>query len=90
MPTEAGLFVTWMLALALFYRCIYTILGGYITARLAPNLPMQHALILGAVGVVAATAGTIAAWNMSSHWYPISLIITAVPCTWLGGKIRTM
>jgi hypothetical protein len=34
--------------LALVYRTVYGILGGYVTARLAPRAPMRHALILGA------------------------------------------
>src|SRR2546426_8439438 len=35
------------------YRILYTILGGYITARLAPHAPVRHAMILGLVGLVA-------------------------------------
>ena len=42
-PITEGLFVTWMLALALFYRCAYTVLSGYVTAKLAPQNPMVGA-----------------------------------------------
>src|SRR5882672_7734870 len=38
--------------LALSYRIVYTILGAYITAKLAPQNPMRHALVLGVVGTV--------------------------------------
>jgi di/tricarboxylate transporter len=79
----------WMLMLALIYRCIYAVAGGYITATLAPNKPMLHAIILGVIGIVASAFGAIAAWNLSAHWYPIALVITALPCTWLGGKLKT-
>ena len=24
------------------------------------------------------------------HWYPVALIVTAIPCAWLGGKLRVM
>ena len=34
-------------ALALSYRILYTILGGYITARLAPRRPMRHVMVVG-------------------------------------------
>ena len=88
-PPEQGLFVPWMLMLALIYRCIYAVAGGYITATLAPNKPMLHAIILGVIGIVASAFGAIAAWNLSAHWYPIALVITALPCTWLGGKLKT-
>jgi uncharacterized membrane protein len=86
-PPSEGLFITWMLVLALVYRCIYTIAGGYVTAKLAPQNPMKHVYILGGIGTVAAIAGVIVGWNLSQHWYPISLVITAIPCCWLGGKL---
>ena len=46
--------------LALSYRIIYTILGSYIAARLAPSSPMLHAWVLGVIGFVIGTAGAIA------------------------------
>src|SRR2546428_5275742 len=47
-PMAGALYV-----MATAYRIVYTILGGYITARLAPDAPVRHALILGLVGLVA-------------------------------------
>lgn len=78
------------LAVATAYRMVYSIFGGYVVARLAPNRPMLHAIISGAIGVVASTAGAIATWNrnLGPHWYPIALVVTALPCAWLGGKLR--
>ena len=87
-PIGQGLFITWMLILAFIYRSVYTVLGGYITAKLAPDRPMRHAIILGIVGIVAGSIGVVAGWNMSAHWYPIALVIGALPCTWFGGKLR--
>jgi len=49
--------------------------GGYVTAALAPNNPMRH-------------VGVFVAWHLSRHWYPIALVVTALPCTWLGGKLK--
>ncbi len=88
-PPGTGLFTPWMLMLALVYRCAYTVAGGYVTATLAPDRPMRHAIILGIIGIIAATLGAAAGWNLSQHWYPIALIITGLPCTWLGGKLET-
>lgn len=78
------------LAVATAYRIVYGILGAYIVARLAPNRPMGHALLSGAMGVIASTAGAIATWNrnLGPHWYPLALVVTALPCAWVGGKIR--
>ena len=79
------------LLIATAYRVIYGILGGYITARLAPYQPMLHALWGGVIGLVLGIIGAVATWNrrptFGPHWYPIALIITALPCAWAGGKL---
>jgi len=83
-PMSDGLF-----AWATAYRVAFTVLGGYVTARLAPARPMTHVLILGVVGLLAATAGAVATWNLGPEfgpkWYPVLLIVTAPPCVWIGG-----
>jgi len=85
-PMSNALFV-----LATAYRAIYTVAGGYITARLASNKPMGHVLTLGVIGLLAAVAGTVATWNKGPEfgpkWYPLALVVLAIPCVWLGGKL---
>lgn len=77
-------------ALALAYRCVFTVLGGYVCARLAPSLPLRHAFILGAIGTAVGTLAVVATWNMGlgPRWYPIALAVTGLPLTWLGGFLR--
>ena len=74
-----------LLAVATAYRTLYTILGGWLTARLAPAKPMAHAIWLGGLGMLVGTAGVVAFWSYGHHWYPIALVVEAIPCTWLGG-----
>ena len=78
--------------LALSYRIVIGIAGAWLTASLAPGKPMKHAMILGCVGVVLALAGVIATWNMGlgPRWYPISLVVFAIPQSWAGGRICEM
>lgn len=78
------------LALATTYRTIYGIIGSYVVARLAPNRPMLHALIGGAIGLVISIVGAAVTWNkdMGPHWYPVALAVLALPTAWVGGKIR--
>src|SRR5258705_5666487 len=45
------------LLLATIYRTIYLVLATYITARLAPERPMAHALLAGAIALVVSTIG---------------------------------
>ena len=76
--------------LATVYRTVYAVVGSYITARLAPNRPMGHALLGGCIGLVLAIVGAVVTWNkdLGPHWYPLALIVTALPCAWAGGKLR--
>ncbi len=72
--------------LALSYRLVYAVVGCYIAALLAPRNPMAHALALGSIGIVLSLAGAIVSikMDMGPAWYPIALVITALPCAWLG------
>lgn len=81
-----------LLAIAAAYRVLYGIAASYLTAYLAPYRPIAHAMIGGAFGFVASLAGAIATWNAGPaygpHWYPVALVILALPQSWLGGWLR--
>jgi len=78
--------------LATSYRIVISIGGAWLTARLAPHKPMKHALILGYVGAVLGLVGVVATWNLGlgPRWYPIALVVLAIPQCWVGGKIHEM
>jgi hypothetical protein len=78
--------------LATSYRIVISVVGAWLTARLAPTRPMKHALILGCVGVVLGLVGLVATWNLGlgPRWYPIALVVLAVPQCWAGGRIYEM
>src|ERR1044072_4276117 len=46
--------------LALSYRLVCTVLGGSITAKLAPRAPMTHVWVLAIIGLVMGTGGAVA------------------------------
>lgn len=81
-----------LFGLALAYRVAFSIFGCYLTARLAPNRPMFHSLMLGAVGTILSIAGAAAAWNkvpeLGPKWYLVALVFTAIPCALIGGWLR--
>lgn len=88
---ENGFNVLWMNELALFYRVLFTILGGYVTARLAPNRPLRHVIFLGIIGTVIAIIGNVAISMIPKTskvlplWFSIATILIAFPPAWLGG-----
>jgi len=84
-PMSGGLF-----GLATAYRIGYTILGGYVIARTAPYSPVRHAVIGGIIGILPGIGGVavnIARPELGPLWYPIAILITGLPCTWLGGRL---
>ena len=96
-----GVFPPWgepmsdtLFLLATAYRIGYGVAGGYVAARLAPDRPMQHALVYGAIGLVVSIVGAMATWNagpaFGPRWYPLALVATAMPCAWAGGRLRGM
>lgn len=88
-PASGTAMSSGLFALAALYRVLYGVVGCAVAARLAPDRPMLHALILSGLGLLLSTAGTVGTWNKGPEfgpkWYPISLIVTAVPGGWLGG-----
>ncbi|WP_210405711.1 hypothetical protein [Paludisphaera borealis] len=88
-PMTDGLFL-----LATIYRTLYAILGSYLAARLAPDRPMAHALALGIVGLVVSILGAVTTWNTDTtaglSWYPLALVVLALPPAWVGGRLREM
>jgi hypothetical protein len=77
------------LAFALTYRTLFTIVGGAVTAWLAPTQPVRLATILGAIGTLPAILGVVAMWSLGHQWYGISLATLALPSTALGGWLFT-
>ena len=71
------------------YRIPISVFGAYLTAKMAPQSPMKHALILGGVGTVLGVVGLIATIDkhLGPQWYPIALAVLALPQCWLGGQL---
>lgn len=76
--------------LALAHRCLYGILGSYLTARFAPHSPMRHVWVGGGIGFGLSLAGLVAATrvNLGPIWYPAAISLTALPCALLGGVLH--
>src|SRR5688500_15631406 len=79
----------WMLVTATIYRTLLSIFGCFITGVLSPSRPMLHSLLLGVIGLVLTSFGTVVAVqnDLGPAWYPIALALLSVPCAWVGGKL---
>ena len=71
----------WFLAIG--YRMVDGIIGGYVAGRLAPDRPVKHALALGILGLVMSVAGLRERGQRTEFgpkWYPLALVVIALPC----------
>jgi len=71
------------------YRIVIGIYGAWLTARLAPSRPMKHAMILAGIGVVLGLIGVVTTWKsgLGPRWYPIALVVLAIPHSWVGAMV---
>jgi hypothetical protein len=74
--------------LAFAYRAVFGIGGAWLTARLAPDRPVQHALALGVIGVVISAIGAAVMWDAGPAWYSLGILAAALPAAWIGGRLR--
>ena len=88
-PWGQPMYQTGLNVLALSYRLVFTVLGYYVTARLAPRAPLKHLWILAGIGLALGTVGAVTTipMHMGPAWYPIALAATALPCAWVAAAI---
>lgn len=78
-----------VLVLALLYTPAFGVVGGYVTARLAPGNPQRHALVLGVLGLLFSVPVVMAHWDDAPAWFHIVSLLTVVPAACLGGSWRS-
>lgn len=87
---QGNLFVsTGLILFVIGYRAIFSLIGCYLSARLAPHHPMRHALALGFLGTLLSMLGAIASANMNlgPAWYAWTLVVISLPISWLAGQL---
>lgn len=92
-PWGAPMYEPELNLLALAYRFAYTVGGGWLVAKLAPNAPMKHVMIFAAIGLLFGLLGVAGAMAMSPRlgplWYPLGVAVTGPIGAWAGGVLYT-
>lgn len=88
-PPKPEAYTSWMLLIAVVYRSIFAVLGGFVIGKLAPSKPMKHVAVLAVIGTLIGIGGVITGWNLPGypHWYAITLAVLTFPTIWYGGKL---
>lgn len=91
-----GFNILWMNIVAILYRIIFTMFGGYLTAKLSASKPMRNVNILGIIGTIIAIIGNIVVSQIPEMadvlplWFSIALVLIAYPSVRTGGKLATI
>ena len=89
-PADQMMMDPMLFLLALTYRGVFTLLGGWVTARLAPAAPMKHVVILAIIGLLLGGLGVLAAvaTDQGPLWYAVAVAITGPLLTLVGGRLH--
>lgn len=75
-------------AIGLGTGTMYSVLGGWVTARLAPLRPWAHLLGLMIWGELLGLVSAVVTWGQTQEWYQIGLLVMWTPAVVLGGWIH--
>ena len=78
-----------LVAFIVLYRTIYNVVGAFILAKLAPNHPMRHAVVLATLGILGSLGAMSVVGETGHDWYAWVLTALALPSVWLGTKLAT-
>lgn len=71
---------------AIIWGCVFALVAGWLTARIAPRRPATHAAILAALIATGAVVSLVAS-PPGAIWSQVSALVAMAPCAWLGGRV---
>jgi hypothetical protein len=77
-----------MLLLLIVLSFIFSILAGYLTARLAQRKEIAHTLVLGVLQLAMGIAAQMANYEALPLWYHIIFLLLLIPGNLFGGMLR--
>ncbi|WP_020524257.1 hypothetical protein [Catelliglobosispora koreensis] len=82
-----GFHTPWMVGLALAYRTIAAVAGGYVAARIGRT--RTPVIVLAVIGTVGGAAGIFAAGDMAPLWYSILIPALSLPAILIGARLAS-
>lgn len=78
---------TTVLALTLALTVVYSVLAGWVTAKVASTRPVWHGVVLGVVQTVIGVAVQAGFWGVLPHWYNVLFVLFLFPATVAGARL---
>lgn len=68
---------------------IFSIIAGYLTARLAQRKELTHTIVLGVLQLAMGIAAQMANYDALPLWYHIAFLVLLIPGNLFGALLRT-
>ncbi len=78
-----------MLLLLIIMSFIFSIIAGYLTARIAERKEIAHTIVLGVLQLAMGVAAQMANYDALPLWYHLVFLALLIPGNVLGGMLRT-
>ena len=72
----------------IIWGCVFALVAGWLTARIAPRKPATHAAVLATLIALGAVV-SLAARPSDAKWSQLSALAVMAPCAWLGGVLSS-
>ena len=70
------------------YGAVFAALGGYLTASLAPRLPMAHVAVLAGIIAGGAVVSILTRASDEAMWSQVAAIVVIAPAVLIGGWMK--
>jgi riboflavin transporter FmnP len=74
---------------SIIWGCVFALVAGWLTARIAARKPTIHAAALAgviALGALASLLGDVS----GAKWSQIAALVVMAPCAWIGGLVSRL
>lgn len=72
------------------YETAFTVLAGYITARIAARKPITHVVVMAGIVLVGRTLIALATWDVLPMWFNVGVLVLILPAATAGAMLSAV
>jgi hypothetical protein len=75
------------LVVVLVATAVAVMAGSFLAARMAPQHPLFHALLVGSIAYVLSMSATSILWTEAPAWFHMAVVLIQLPAALVGGLL---
>ena len=72
---------------SIVWGCVFALVAGWLTARIAPSRPVLHAGVLAGIIALMSASFLILPDRTDPYWTNVAALLLMAPSAWLGGLL---